>query len=67
MPDYVIEIDAVGGPCWVASGGGDPERTHCIDHAETYATEREAIENAAAFRSKYPARRFAVRVKPPNA
>jgi hypothetical protein len=59
--DYVIEMDAVGGPCWVATGGGDPERTHNIAQAERYATEREAMENAEAFRRKYPARKFIVR------
>lgn len=65
--DYVIEMDAVGGPCWVATGGGDPERTHRLDHAEVYATEREAAENAEAFRRKHPGRRFYVNLKPPNA
>lgn len=67
MADYVIELNSVGGPCWVATGGGDPERTHLIECAEIYATEHEARESAAAFRSKYPNRKFFVRVKPlPN-
>jgi hypothetical protein len=65
--DYVIEIEAIGGPCWVATGGGDPERTHNIDAAEVYATEREAMDNAWAFRAKYPTRKFVVRQKPPIA
>lgn len=64
--DYVIEMDAVGGLCWVATGGGDPERTHRLEHAEVYATEREAAENAEAFRRKYPGRMFYVNRKPPN-
>ena len=64
MADYVIEIDAVGGPCWVATGGGDPEQTHRIECAEIYATEHEAIENAQTFRYKYPKRKFSVRIKP---
>ena len=64
MTDYVIELNSVGGPCWVATGGGDPERTHLIECAEIYATEHEAMESAAAFRSKYPNRKFFVRVKP---
>ena len=64
MTDYVIELNSVGGPCWVATGGGDPERTHLIECAEKYATEHEAMESAAAFRSKYPNRKFFVRVKP---
>lgn len=62
--DFVIEIDAVNGPCWVATGAGDPERTHNIEAAEVYATEVEANENAHAFRRKYPTRKFSVRVKP---
>lgn len=69
-PDWMIEVEAVNGPCWVATGGGDPERTHDIEHAERYSTEREATENAAAFRSKYPARKFRVVQAPdetPNA
>ena len=65
-PDYVIEVDAVNGPCWVAVGGGDPERTTRLEHAEHYATEREAIENANAFRRQHPARKFAVRQLPHN-
>lgn len=62
LPGYVIEMDSVGGPCWVATGGGDPERTHLIECAEIYATEHEARESAAAFRSKYQNRKFFVRV-----
>ena len=61
--DYVIEIDPIGGPCWVATGGGDPERTCNINCAEKYATETEANENARAFRLKYPARKFIARPK----
>ena len=64
--DYIIEVDAVNGPAWVATGGGDPERTHDIDQAEVYATEREAADNASAFLVKYPARKFVVRPKPAN-
>lgn len=66
-PDYVIEIDAVNGPCWVATGAGDPERTMRIECAERYATEREAVENAQAFRRSHPSRKFVVRQLPPNA
>ena len=66
VSEYVIEIDAVNGPCWVEIGGGDPERTHDIKRAELYATEHEAMENAHAFRRKYPERKFTVRKKMPN-
>lgn len=62
-PDYVIEMDAIGGPCWVATGGGDPERTHDLSKAEIYATEPEARENAYAFASRYQSRKFRVRLK----
>jgi hypothetical protein len=62
-PDYVIEMDAIGGPCWVATGGGDPERTHDLSKAEIYATEQEARENAHAFASRYPSSKFRVRLK----
>lgn len=62
--DFVIEMDAVGGPCWVTAGGGDPERTTCIECAERYATRNEADENARAFRRKYPDRTFTVRAAP---
>ena len=58
--DYVIEIDAVGGPCWVAAGGGEPGRTHRVEHAEVYETENLALENAHTFRLKYPSRKFSV-------
>ena len=67
MKDYVIEIDGSIGRCWVTTGGGDPERTHDIGRAEVYATENEARENAEAYRRKYPARRFSVRMRTPNA
>lgn len=59
-PDWVIVVDAVNGPCWVATGDGDPARTHDIEQAERYATEREAVENAKAFRARFPARKFTV-------
>lgn len=60
--DWVIEIEGtINGPCYVAGGGGDPERTHDIMHAERYATENEAMENAAAFRRRFPQRQFQVR------
>ena len=65
-PDWLIEVDAIGGPCWVAAGGGDPERTQQIEHAERYATEREAQENAHALRGKYPQRKFRVVPLPAN-
>lgn len=65
-PDWLIEVDAIGGPCWVATGSGDPERTHRLEHAERYATEREAQENAHAFRRRYPQRKFRVVPFPAN-
>lgn len=61
MSDYVIQMDAVNGPCWVTSGGGDPERTHRIEFAERHVTRYEAFENASAFRRQFPARKFDVR------
>lgn len=59
---WVIEIEGtINGPCFVAGGGGDPARTHDIMHAEHYATENEAKENASAFRRRFPKRHFQVR------
>lgn len=65
-PDWVIEIDAVNGPCFVNECmEGDPGRTHDIDKAERYSTEREARENMYAIQSKYPKRKYALRMLPP--
>lgn len=59
---WVIEVDAVadGSKCYVANGSGDPDRTCSLEHAEVYATEREAKDNANAFWKKFPARKFNV-------
>lgn len=61
-PDWVIEMEAVNGPCYVNEClQGDPGHTMDIKQAERYATENEACENMQAIRSNYPARRYAVR------
>jgi hypothetical protein len=61
-PDWVIEIDAVGGPCYVNEEiDGDPGRAYDINHAERYATENEARENMNAIRHKYPKRNYRIR------
>ena len=58
-PDWVIEIEAVNGPCWVREDWeGDPGRTHDITQAGRYATENEAQENYFALCRKYPNRKF---------
>ena len=58
-PDWVIEIEAVNGPCYVNECmDGDPGRTCDITRAERYATENEAVENYHALRRKYPNREF---------
>lgn len=65
---WVIEIDAVGGKCYVTTGSGDPERTCNLEQAEKYMNQREAEENANAFWTKYPGRKFhAVQIVTPNA
>ncbi len=61
-PDWVIEIDAVNGPCFVnETMDGDPGHTHDIKKAERYATEREAFENMMAIWRKYPNRKYRCR------
>jgi hypothetical protein len=53
--DFVIEIEAVNGPCYVnESMDGDPGRTRDIAKAERYATENEARENYFALCRRYP-------------
>lgn len=60
--DWVIEIEAIGGPCYAnETMDGDPGRTHDITKAEHYATENEARENMNAIRRKYPNRRYQIR------
>lgn len=60
-PDYVIEIDSIGGPCYVNGDmEGDPGRTHDINQAERYSTENEARENMGAIRRKYPNRKYSI-------
>lgn len=59
-PDWVIQIEAVGGPCWVDGSEGDPGRTCNILKAEHYSTENEARENMTAIRRQYPNRRYTI-------
>lgn len=57
--DYVIEIEAVNGPCYLNQDlEGDPGRTHNIAKAERFSTENEAKETLAAVRKKYPTRSY---------
>lgn len=59
--DYLIEIEAVNGPCWVNEEmDGDPGRTCRIENAERYCTRNEANENMNAIRRKYPNRSYKV-------
>lgn len=60
-PDWVIEVEAIGGPCYVnQSIDGDPGRTHNLEQAERFATENEARENRDAIARKYPQRHFTI-------
>lgn len=64
-PDWVIEIEAVNGPCYVNECmDGDPGRTCDLAQAERYATENEARENAWALYCKYPNRKFTAKRLP---
>lgn len=64
---WVIEIDAVGGKCYVATGSGDPERTCHLEHAEKYPNEKEARYNAYVFSAKYQRKCNAVQIAQPSA
>lgn len=64
-PDYVIEIDAVNGPCWLAEDNdGDHGRTMRIEFADRFATYNEAIETWHAVRRRYPNRQYDIRQLP---
>ena len=57
--DWVIQIEAVNGPCYVVDDeSGDPGRTHNIDKATRYETENLVREVCTTFRMKYPTRKF---------
>lgn len=52
-PDWVIEIDAVNGPCFVSNEDGAPGLTHNIKKATRYETENLVREVCTSLRMKY--------------
>ncbi|MBF0234263.1 MAG: hypothetical protein HQK65_14685 [Desulfamplus sp.] len=61
MP-YVIEIDAVNGPCYLCEDiGGDLGRTSLIEHADVFGNRKEAMDNLKAVQRMYPKRKFDIR------
>jgi hypothetical protein len=53
-PDWVIQIEAVNGPCYLLEGMlGDPGRTSCATLADRFETENLAQEVCTSLRMKY--------------
>lgn len=66
--DYVIEIEAVNGPCYLSEDvPGDPGRKLEVGLADRFATQNEAFENLNAVRGRYPTRRYTIKRIPVTA